>query len=241
MENLINRALEAKKKLFIFLAAALMTVSVMAEKNDLSAKVFQKEYMDVKIVFTNHSDKTIESAEIRLFYYDEQGTQFHYQDENVSINVEPGLSITKEIYIDNVARRGSKNVTVQVRSYTFLKNECDAVGRTRQAEAIAIAKAHQMGSLHGEGKGSGGNSWSLPGREIKGSLPKASNNFRQEGKVVVEIRVNAAGQVISATVKGGDVSDKQTQQLALEAARKAKFTEGDHDQIGTITYIFKLN
>ena len=58
---------------------------------------------------------------------------------------------------------------------------------------------------------------------------------------MVQIRVNAAGNVIDATVKGGNVSDKQTQQIALEAARKAKFTEGDHDQIGTITYIFKLN
>jgi TonB family protein len=68
-----------------------------------------------------------------------------------------------------------------------------------------------------------------------------SNAFNQEGKVIVQIRVNAAGNVTEATIKGGNVSDKQTQQLALDAARKAKFTEGDHDQIGTITYIFKLN
>jgi TonB family protein len=87
----------------------------------------------------------------------------------------------------------------------------------------------------------GGNEWSLAGRGIKGTLPQPLNTFRQEGKVVVQIRVNAAGQVVSATIKGGDVSDKQTQQLALDAARKAKFTEGEHDQIGTITYIFKLN
>ena len=87
----------------------------------------------------------------------------------------------------------------------------------------------------------GGNSWSLAGRGIKGTLPQPSNDFKQEGKVVVRIRVNAAGQVKEATIIGGDVSDKQTQQLALDAARKAKFTEGEHDQIGTITYIFKLN
>jgi hypothetical protein len=28
---------------------------------------------------------------------------------------------------------------------------------------------------------------------------------------------------------------------ALEAAKKASFTEGEHDQIGTITYTFKFN
>ena len=135
----------------------------------------------------------------------------------------------------------------------------------KKKEAEAVARAQQMGNLFnntegtntqgngtgqgtgqrgnpvGHGSDGGGNSWSLTGRGIKGTLPKPNNNFKQEGKVVVQIRVNAAGQVVSAAITGGDVSDKQTQQLALDAARKAKFTEGDHDQIGTITYIFKLN
>lgn len=87
-----------------------------------------------------------------------------------------------------------------------------------------------------------GNVLSLAGRYlVDGKLPMPSNNFMQEGKVVVQIHVNAAGDVIEAKIIGGDVNDKQTQQLALDAAKKAKFTEGDHDQIGTITYIFKLN
>jgi len=137
-----------------------------------------------------------------------------------------------------------------------------AEAERKAKEAEAVARANAMGSLFGQsgntagsgdsqGSGqkgnpvghgsSGGNSWSLSGRGIKGTLPSPSNSFNQEGKVIVQIRVNAAGQVVSATIKGGDVSDKQTQQLALDAARKAKFTEGDHDQIGTITYIFKLN
>lgn len=137
-----------------------------------------------------------------------------------------------------------------------------AEAERKAKEAEAVAKANAFGSLFGQsgnttgsgdsqGSGqkgnpighgsSGGNSWSLSGRGIKGTLPQPSNTFKQEGKVIVQIRVNAAGQVVSATVKGGDVSDKQTQQLALDAARKAKFTEGEHDQIGTITYIFKLN
>ncbi|MBO5619834.1 MAG: hypothetical protein J5902_07605 [Paludibacteraceae bacterium] len=140
------------------------------------------------------------------------------------------------------------------------REAAEAAERAKQAEAIA--KANQFGSLFGNtgnntgsgdsqgsgqkgnpvGHGSvGGNSWSLAGRGIKGSLPLPNNTFKQEGKVIVEIRVNAAGQVISATHKGGTVSDKQTIQLALDAARKAKFTEGDHDQIGTITYNFKFN
>ena len=140
------------------------------------------------------------------------------------------------------------------------REAAEAAERAKQAEAIA--KANAMGSLFGpsgnttgsgnsNGAGqkgnpvghgsSGGNDWSLSGRTLVGKLPQPSNNFKQEGKVLVQIRVNAAGQVTSATITGGNVSDKQTQQLALDAARKAKFSEGDHDQIGTITYIFKLN
>ena len=144
------------------------------------------------------------------------------------------------------------------------KEEREAAELARKKkEAEAIAKANQFGNLFGktdgtsvgggdtQGEGQKGNpvghgssgsgSWSLAGRGIKGNLPQPSKDFKQEGKVVVQIRVNAAGQVVNATITGGDVSDKTTQQLALDAARKAKFTESDHDQIGTITYIFKLN
>ena len=144
------------------------------------------------------------------------------------------------------------------------QEEREAAERARKKkEAEAIAKAQQMGNLFGKtdgtsvgggdtkGEGQKGNpvghgssgtgSWKLDGRGLKGNLPAPSKDFKQEGKVVVQIRVNAAGQVVSAAVTGGDVSDKTTQQLALDAAKKAKFTEGDHDQIGTITYNFKFN
>ena len=113
----------------------------------------------------------------------------------------------------------------------------------KEKEAETIAKANAMGVIFGDpvGTGSvGGNNWSLAGRNLK-ALPKPSNNFNQAGKVVVEIRVNAGGNVISAKQIGGTISDKQTIQLALDAAKKAKFTEGNSEQIGTITYTFKFN
>ena len=158
----------------------------------------------------------------------------------------------------------SEEETLAIERARKEKEEREAAERAKKKkEAEAIAKAQQMGNLFGKtngtsvgggdtkGEGQKGNpvghgtsgtgSWKLDGRGIKGTLPAPANNFRQEGKVVVQIRVNAAGQVINATISGGDVSDKTTQQLALDAAKRAKFTEGDHDQIGTITYIFKLN
>ena len=150
----------------------------------------------------------------------------------------------------------------QARLETERKAREAAEAERKAKEAEAVAKANAMGSLFGntgntsgagDGQGNGqkgnpvghgsvgGHDWSLSGRSLKGTLPQPSNSFNQEGRVIVEIRVNAAGNVVSATHKGGTISDKQTIQLALDAARKAKFTESDHDQIGTITYNFKFN
>lgn len=87
-----------------------------------------------------------------------------------------------------------------------------------------------------------GNSWSLSGRKLI-SLPKPATDFNQEGKVVVEINVNAAGYVVSAMCTNGTtISDQYTRQLALDAARKARFSASKNKmQVGTITYTFKLN
>ena len=131
------------------------------------------------------------------------------------------------------------------------QDEAEVVRKRKEAEATT--KANSMGNLFGkaEGVGTTGNpvgqgsrgsgSWALDGRGLRGNMPAPSKDFKQEGTVVVQIRVNAAGQVVDAKVIGGTVNDKQTQQLAIDAARKAKFTEGDGEQVGKITYIFKLN
>ncbi len=143
-----------------------------------------------------------------------------------------------------------------------------ALAEQRAKEQEAIDKANKLAALFGNagtteggngdnasasssgvkgnpvGKGFGesnGNTWHLAGRDVK-SLPKPSDNFNQQGRVIVNIRVDKAGNVVSATVGDGTtVSDRPTQQLALSAARQAKFTEGDSEQIGSIVYNFKIN
>lgn len=105
-------------------------------------------------------------------------------------------------------------------------------------QGAASAKGNPVGKGYGE---SNGMQWTLYGRGVK-ALPKPSNDFTQEGEVVVQIWVDAAGNVTNATIhEGTTISDRHTQQLALAAARKAKFTEGKTPQIGTIKYKFKLN
>ena len=108
--------------------------------------------------------------------------------------------------------------------------------------ATSTPASTSKGNSGGEDFGSvNGNMWSLQGRSVR-TMPKPSTDFKEPGKVVVSIRVDKAGNVVAASVGDGTtISDRYTQQLAIDAARKAKFTEGDKEQIGSITYNFKLN
>lgn len=106
------------------------------------------------------------------------------------------------------------------------------------ASPAATSKGNPVGKSFGQVDG---NMWSLQGRSVK-TMPKPSTDFLEQGKVVVSIRVDKAGNVVAASIGDGTtISDRYTQQLALDAARRAKFTEGDKEQIGSITYNFKLN
>ena len=121
-------------------------------------------------------------------------------------------------------------------------------GQTATAEGANADNANNNPSASAKGNPVGknfghvnGNMWSLEGRSIR-LMPQPSTDFKQQGKVVVNIRVDRAGNVILVSIGDGTtISDRYTQQIALDAARKAKFTEGDKEQIGSITYNFKLN
>ena len=109
------------------------------------------------------------------------------------------------------------------------------------AENVGVTSSGTKGNPVGKGYGeSNGMQWNLYGRNVK-QLPKPSNDFNQEGVVEVRIWVDKDGNVTNASVLKTTISDRYTQQLALKAAKNAKFTEGDVPQIGTIKYNFKLN
>jgi len=86
----------------------------------------------------------------------------------------------------------------------------------------------------------GGNSWSLTGRSLIGNMVAPRYTVNVEGFVTVEIRVNASGNVISATVRRTNISNSELLDAAREAALRTRFSTGDRDVIGTITYNFKL-
>ena len=84
----------------------------------------------------------------------------------------------------------------------------------------------------------------LNGRSISGDgLPIPVNTVQDEGRVVVTITVNPAGQVIATSINlRTNTSNPQLRKAAEDAAKRARFNNIDavDNQTGTITYYFKL-
>ena len=100
-------------------------------------------------------------------------------------------------------------------------------------------------SESGKNSGVGGyGSFDLNGRSIGPSgLPRPVYNVQDEGRVVVTIVVNPAGQVISTSInKRTNTMNPTLRKSAEDAAKRARFNsvEGTNNQSGTITYYFKL-
>ena len=84
----------------------------------------------------------------------------------------------------------------------------------------------------------------LGGRSLgTGSLPKPAYNVQEEGRVVVNITVNPAGQVVATSINPQtNTVNSVLRKAAEDAARKARFNtvDGVTNQTGTITYYFNL-
>jgi TonB family protein len=123
-------------------------------------------------------------------------------------------------------------------------------GSTSTSEGGAAGAGNEgdpAGSPGGTGTGTGteGTSFNLAGRSPVGDLPKPAYSGRRQGKVVIEIIVNVAGEVMRATylATGSTIIETAIVEDALRAARRTRFNdiEGDGLQTGTITYIFRMN
>ena len=93
--------------------------------------------------------------------------------------------------------------------------------------------------------GKGGAGFSLAGRSAR-ALPSPNTSTNKEGKVVVKIWVDRAGNVtqVSAPEKGSTLTDASLVSKAKAAAMKAKFSPKDdapEAQTGTNTYVFRNN
>lgn len=97
----------------------------------------------------------------------------------------------------------------------------------------------------GQGSKGNGTGYDLGGRGAK-SLHRPSDDFTEEGVVVVDIWVDRAGKVTRAEVarKGTTLINNDMRQKAIQAALRSTFASDPNapeEQHGTITYTFVIN
>ncbi|HOW26264.1 MAG TPA: hypothetical protein PK711_11415 [Bacteroidales bacterium] len=102
------------------------------------------------------------------------------------------------------------------------------------------------GNYEGSGGQGSGISYDLSGRKAR-SLPKPEYSSEEQGRIVVTIWVNKAGNVVKAEpgAKGTTIADLTLRTQAKNAAMKATFSpspDAPELQTGTVTYVFiKMN
>ena len=111
-----------------------------------------------------------------------------------------------------------------------------------QGKPNGLAGIKQYEGNGGKGNGPG---YSLGGRGAK-SLHRPSDDFSEEGIVVVDIWVNREGKVVRAEVspKGTTLINSEMRQKAIQSALRSAFAsdpDAPEEQKGTITYNFVIN
>ena len=111
-----------------------------------------------------------------------------------------------------------------------------------QGKPNGLAGIKKYDGNGGKGNGTG---YDLGGRGAK-SLHRPDDDFSEEGKIVVDIWVNRAGQVVRAEVatKGTEIFNNTMRQKAIQAAKRSTFAadpDAPEEQHGTITYTFVIN
>ena len=111
-----------------------------------------------------------------------------------------------------------------------------------QGKPNGLAGIKKYDGNGGKGNGTG---YDLGGRGAK-SLHRPDDDFSEEGRIVVDIWVNRAGQVVRAEVatKGTDIINNAMRQKAIQAGKRSTFAsdpDAPEEQHGTITYTFVIN
>ena len=198
--------------------------------------------------------------------FSQVGEEIISQDIEETIAIEPKKEEKKEEKV-TPSQPAENNASEQSKEKTEAELRAEAERAAAEAAARSIAGAFGKGNSmenRGEaetGKGIQGStegnsetgkptgvggygSFDLNGRTLgEGGLPRPEYNVQDEGRVVVTIIVNPAGQVVSADIhRRTNTVNATLRKAALDAARKARFNavNGVNNQSGTITYYFKL-
>jgi hypothetical protein len=124
------------------------------------------------------------------------------------------------------------------------RNQGIAGGKGDQGKPGGNPESDSYTGTGGSGKSGVSISRGLQGRRIS-KLPSFEDEFNENAKIAVDVKVDANGTVISATYqpRGSTTSDGGMRDIALRKARMIKFTpsaSGGEESIGTLIFNFRL-
>lgn len=164
------------------------------------------------------------------------------------------------------AEAEAKRKAAEAEAKAIAKAKAEAEAKAKAEAAAKAAIRNRMAGAFGNGgnKGSSGNTQgngsqgSTTGNSNSGvstgtggigagvstTIGRTSHLFTprnttgQSGTVVVNIVVNSSGTVTSASIANGSVLSQDLRELAISAAKRSSFAEGQGNESGTITYKF---
>jgi hypothetical protein len=89
-------------------------------------------------------------------------------------------------------------------------------------------------------KWSGYQPW--PHRQKNYKTPVIEDDFNENAKIAVDIKVNESGTVISAVYasRGSTSGSATLKAIAIRKALQLKFNDGDDESLGTVIFNFRL-
>ena len=203
---------------------------------ELGVEMDMGEFSDVG-TDSEHAAEGGEDLSSESSYANDDNNELTQQSEDVPLVSKKTPSPTKN------KKKPKDNVKPQSEETKIDQNALFTKGKVKKGSGGST------GVGEGSGKGSGGEgegcgiAFSLAGRGSK-SLPEPTATSSENGSIVVEIRVDQEGYVVSAKVKmkGTTLWDTNLWRRCEQAAKNSKFTakpDALELQPGTITYIFR--
>lgn len=203
---------------------------------ELGVEMDMGEFSDVG-TDSEHAAEGGEDLSSESSYANDDNNELTQQSEDVPLVSKKTPSPTKN------KKKPKDNVKPQSEETKIDQNALFTKGRVKKGSGGST------GVGEGSGKGSGGEgggcgiAFSLAGRGKK-NLPEPPATSSENGSIVVEIRVDQEGYVVSAKVKmkGTTLWDTNLWRLCEQAAKNSKFTakpDAPELQPGKITYIFR--
>ena len=133
----------------------------------------------------------------------------------------------------------------QLMQNLFSGNQPASSASDASSATAGVAGSPQGNSTQGKTTGVGGfGTFDLNGRDVDGNgLQRPAYTVQEEGRVVVTITVNPAGEVIATSInKRSNTTNAQLRDAAEKAARRTRFNAVNtpDNQTGTITYYFRF-